>query len=103
MQELFALNLDNYLGVDHKVCPEAALEFYVVVHERDRLLALDEKSQLLQFVCETGFIGGLEQSGTEVAVNLYGCSNYLRGQIFPERALMWHSLNLAELWASDTK
>ena len=59
VQRVFAFGLDYDSAVYHQVCSKAAIEFYVFVDEGYGLLTFHVHAQVLQFVSETGCVGGL--------------------------------------------
>jgi len=59
VQRVFAFGLDYDSAIYHQVCSKAAIKFYVFVDEGYGFLALHFHAQVLQFVGEAGFVGGL--------------------------------------------
>jgi hypothetical protein len=59
VQRVFTFGLDYNPVFHDQVCSKAAIELHVFVDEGYGLLTFHVHAQVLQFVSETGYVGGL--------------------------------------------
>ena len=81
MQPVFTFGLDHNSAFHDQVSSEAAIKFYIFVDERHRFLAFNFQTQLLQFVSQAGLVRGLQQSGSQLSMDLDRGADDFAGQV----------------------
>ena len=75
-----SLDLDDDLALNKQVEPVATVEGLAPVDEGQGFLPFNSNPLLREFECETGFIGRLQQSGSEFAVHVNRSTDDFPGQ-----------------------
>jgi hypothetical protein len=70
MDRLFTLRFDNDSSLDNEVRTKSAIQLDPLINQRDSLLPLDPKSQLLKLVSQTSLISRFEEPRAKPSMNL---------------------------------
>ncbi len=91
MYSFFALQFNGDPAFDHEIGPETTVQLDRFINQRDRLLPLDAKPEVLYLIGEASLVSGFQKPRSQFAVNFDGRADNLGRKVRrAQTQLLWN-------------